>query len=290
MSSAKPALAFFGATGGCTGATLAHALNNGHHCTACESTSALCAAKKIVTDLPGVKVARTPDKLRTFLAEQHNVDTALTESNLTIVQGDAKDPVAVAQALVSPINSALLVDTIVSGLGGYPTFHWSIMQPFPLADPTICENAMRTIFTAIENLLASPQGSVRQKPRIVIITTAAASKKRGVPLSIYLPYLYLLSSPLKDKIRLEEAVFDDRGQHVRDFVVIRPPFLLDVAERGLKAIKVGWVWGVESGQNREKELGQHIGWYIGKKDLGRWVFEKVIREGGWEGRCVNLTY
>lgn len=242
-------------------------------------------------------MARTPDKLRRFLTEQHDVLPTAIDQYLTIHQGDAKDPAAVAKALLSPTTKDTLVDIVLTGLGAYPTFQWSITNPFPLTDPTICEDATAALYTAISNLSSSSATSTHAgtKPLLVVVSTAGArAKGRGVPLSIYWLYEWLLGSPLADKRRMEALILADRRAHVRDFVLIRPPFLTDGEALGKEKIKVGWEWGIEdddrAGKERVKEPGPRIGWTISRKDLGAWTFENVVQEGGWEGRCVTMSY
>ena len=107
---------------------------------------------------------------------------------------------------------------------------------------------------------------------------------------IYLQYHYLLASPLADKKRMEELIFADKGTHVRDFVVMRPLFLTDGKARGDEGLRLGWEWGVEGDATRVKEPGPEIGYYVSRRDVGTWTFEKAICQGGWDGRCVYLTY
>lgn len=183
---------------------------------------------------------------------------------------------------MSPIDVSRLVDVVVSGVGAYPTFQWSLLQPFPLTDPTICETAIKTIFQAISQL-------EKGKPLLIAISTAQAPRRRGVPLSVYLPYLYLLSSPLADKRNMEKIILNDNNDHVQDFVLMRPPFLTESPSQGAHVVKVGWEWCVEENA-REKAPGPRIGWSMGRKDLGAWVYEHVIVKGGWEGKAVTLTY
>ena len=89
---------------------------------------------------------------------------------------------------------------------------------------------------------------------------------------------------------MEELVFKDKGIHVRDFVIMRPLFLTDGKVRGDNSLRVGWEWGVEGGEERVKEQGPEIGYYVSRKDVGTWIFEKAICQDGWEGKCVYLTY
>ncbi|KAH7393552.1 hypothetical protein BKA64DRAFT_755810 [Cadophora sp. MPI-SDFR-AT-0126] len=274
MSSTKPTIACFGATGGCVATTLACALKAGHHCTA---------------------LARTPDKLHNLLTTEHGIPLETIDQYLHIHQGDVKDPADVRNVLVSPVNGTLLVDFIVSGVGAYPTFQWSIRRPFPLTDPTICESAVSAMFTAVSDLATTFQppitsNSTGQKPLLVLVSTAGCGRNRGVPLPIYPQYHYLLGGPLADKKRMEELALKDKGTHVRDFVIMRPLFLTDGMANGNSVLKMGWEWGVEGVEDRLEEPGPVIGYTVSRKDVGTWIFEKVICQGGWEGKCVYLTY
>lgn len=240
-------------------------------------------------------VARTPDKLRNLLITEHNIPLHTIEQYLTIYQGDVKDPAAILKVLINPKNEELLVDIIVSGVGAYPTFQWSIKQPFPLTDPTICETAIGAMFTALSNLalLSEPpitHNSTGQRPLLILVSTAGCGRNRGIPLPIYPQYHYLLGSPLADKKRMEELAFKDKGTHVRDFVIMRPLILTDGIARGEDGLRVGWEWGVEGDEGRLKEQGPEIGYYVSRKDVGTWIFEKAICQGGWDGKCVYLTY
>lgn len=212
---------------------------------------------------------------------------------MTIHQGDAKDPLDVSGALISPTDGKHLVDTIYTSIGAYPKFQFSLLQPLPLADPTICESGMSALFSAVDQL--GTQGIEKtqagQKPLLIAVSSTASDRLRHslkwpvVPL-----YYWLLSGPHADKQNMEKLILGDRGVHVRDFVIIRPAFLTDGAERGIESVRVGWEWGVERIEGKEREPGPAIGWTVSRKDLGGWVFKKVIVEGGWEGRCVSLCY
>lgn len=153
---------------------------------------------------------------------------------------------------------------------------------------------MGAIYTALERLAlrASPivATSTGQKPLLIVVSTAGCGRRRGVPLPVLLQYNYLLGSPLADKQRMEDVVLRDQGDHVRDFVIVRPLVLTDGEARGEKGLRMGWEWGVEGSEERELEKGPEIGYYVSRKDVGTWIFEKAVCEGGWEGKCVYLTY
>jgi hypothetical protein len=233
--------------------------------------------------------------LRQSLTIEHNISSSIIDQYLKIYQGDVKNLADVARVLVNPNDESLLVDVILSGVGSYPTFQWSIMRPFPLRDPTICQTAVEVIYAAISNLSSAQERPITNtstggKPLLVVISTAGCGRRRGIPLSIYLPYHYLLGSPLADKIEMEKVVITGKGKYVRDFVVMRPPFLTNGEARGEGSLRVGWEWGLDGGDGSVKEPGPQIGYTVSRKDIGSWVFEKVIVQGAWDGKCIYLTY
>lgn len=233
--------------------------------------------------------------MRNFIATTYDVPSSTIDQYLTIHQGDATNPIDVAKALISPMNENHLVDVIVSGVGAYPKFQWSIRQPFPLTNPTICEDTINAMYKALSNLSLSSgrpitKSSIGEKPLLVVVSTAGCGRQRGIPLPIYLPYHYFLSSPLADKKRMEELVFADKGAHFRDFVVLRPLILTDGEAKGDGGLRVGWEWGVKNEAAKTKEPGLEVGYSVSRRDVGNWTFEKVIVQGGWEGKCVYLTY
>ncbi|KAF1965798.1 hypothetical protein BU23DRAFT_519001 [Bimuria novae-zelandiae CBS 107.79] len=269
--STKQTIAFFGATGGCAGSSLACALREGYHCTA---------------------LARTPSKLETFLTTTHAIPAATLSSLLTIHRGDAKNPEDVARVLVSPLSPTHLVSTIYTAIGAYPSFKWSLSTPFVLSDPNVCTDGVRAIFTALttlasaQNISSTPDGA---KPLLIALSsTGVNGKTRDIPLAYAPLYHFLAAQPHADKRAMEKVIVDESAKYTRGFVIIRPTALTD-GEKGVAKVRAGWEWGV-AGEGRAKEDGPAIGWVIGRKDVGAWVFKKVIQEGGWEDRCVSLTY
>lgn len=272
-SSSTQTLCFFGATGGVANSTLSLALKAGYHSTA---------------------LARTPQKLIDMLRTIHDVPLERIETHLTIHTGDIKDVSAVSAALRSPLDQTKLVDTIVFGIGGYPVMQWSFFQPITLNDVHICEDATTTIFRALEGLEGQgiTESSAGRKPLFSSISTTGISDKgRDVPLLLYPIYVYALHVPHGDKKKAENLLVNDGGRHIRDCVIVRPTLLTDAAASGVDKLRVGWEWkGEETEKAGVKEVGPQLGWTVGRKDVGGFVFEKVIKEGGWEGRCVSLTY
>lgn len=277
-------IAFFGATGGCANACLAHTLKAGYKATA---------------------LARTPSKLITQLHAQ-GIDDETLDKNLTIVQGDATD-VAAAKRVIAPEqnnnNNGAFVSTIVSGLGGSPKVQNSLSQPITLDNPHICEMATRTLVSAARELLhqSQEQGREQGKPLLTIIsTTGISSGKQDVPLGLRLGgYHYMLSVPHEDKRKMEDLAFssmdndedDDNNNNNNDndnapfrgVVAVRPTILT-----GDQAIGSGIGWqSLRAGTEADPALG----YTVSRADVGEWIFEQVVRTGGekWVNHAVSLT-
>ncbi|KAF2193105.1 hypothetical protein K469DRAFT_551686 [Zopfia rhizophila CBS 207.26] len=268
MSTTKQTIAFFGATGGCASASLAAALRDGHTCTA---------------------LARTPDKLRNLLTTAHSIPPSTLDALLTIHAGDIKKSSDIQKVLVPSANSGVLVDTILFAVGGTPALQTSIIKPITLTDPHICEAGMSAVLAAISELEKRGVSATKdgRKPLMVVIsTTGVSSKKRDVPLLLYPLYHWMLQVPHADKKKMEELIFNDNGAHIQDFVVVRPTLLTDGEPQGISKVRTGWEWGVK----KEAELGPTLGWSVGRRDVGEWIFRECIVKGGWEGKCATLTY
>jgi hypothetical protein len=290
---AKQTIAFLGATGGIGSACLAHALRAGHHCTARTPPFHLIHRQK-PTD-QHEPVVRTPSKLHFVLTNDHQI-SASNLDRLVISAGDAKNPEDVAKALIHPAHPGRLVDIIFFGVGAYVVPQFSLTQPLvlPAADANITQDCMRALFSAIDNM---PATTATVKPLLIIISaTAGKDVWSSVPWPwICAPlYTWLLRAPQMDKLAMEEIVMGDEGRHVRDYVVIRPAILTNGAERGVEKVRAGWTWTMEAnmGVEREEAPGLAVGWAIGRRDVGRWVYEKVVRTDGeaLEEKCVSLCY
>jgi nucleoside-diphosphate-sugar epimerase len=268
----KKTVAFFGATGGVCNTTLAHALKAGHHCTT---------------------LARTPQKLHDMLRTAQNVPSETLDKYLTIHKGDSKDISAISAVLKDPQSEGHLVDTIVFGMGSYPKFQWSLFQPITLENVNICEEGTTSIFAALDALANQGVTVSRSgaKPLFISIsTTGISDKARDVPMLLYPLYHWTLQVPHLDKKLAEELLINDNGKHIRDCVIVRPTLLNDSAPKGLEALRVGWEWkGKEAEKGGVKEVGPQLGWGVGRKDVGGFVWKAVL-DKEWEGRCVSLTY
>lgn len=259
MSESKT-LAFFGATGDCAGHCLALALKNEHTCTA---------------------LARTPSKLTASLTAK-GVSPELQTRHLTIIHGDIRDPAIVKQTLTTPAGR--MVDVIISGIG--PTsfyLHPNPLAPVGIKDSTLVRDASRTILAALP-----PDVPAKDKPLMINISTTGIpppGAPRDVPL-LYLPlYRWLLHHPHVDKGEMEanlRAVMgkSENERPISGFVNVKPTLLTSGEGKGWENIRFG------------QEMKPALGYFVARKDVGEWVFERLVKreiEEGWIGGGVTLA-
>ena len=256
MSSQR--LAFFGATGGCAGYCLSNSLKAGFDC---------------------IALARTPAKLTQAMKDK-GVSTEALDSHLTIIQGDIKDAETVKKAI--QLNGQV-VDTIISGIGGTPKFQWSLWSPVTLTDPTICQDAGRTILQALTQLKPA------SKPTLINVSTTGIPPK-GKPRDLPLPYVFLYPwlghVPHEDKRIWEQKLAEhmqlpeaERG--LRAFVNVKPSLLLDGEGKGLDVVRQGI------------DESPAVGYTIQRGDVGLFMYERLVKGGvkdEWANKSVTLTY
>ena len=272
MSSTRT-VAFFGATGDCAGYCLAASLRAEYTCTA---------------------LARSPQRLHDSLTAK-GISPDLQSRFLTITQGDIRDTEAVRTVLhPSQTNSTHettknpVVDLIISGIGPNAFYlHPNPLAPIGITDSTICRDASTTILSA---LLPSQSPSPQTKPLLINISTTGItppSLPRDIPL-LYLPlYRWLLHHPHVDKGGMEANLrnlmgegVEEENRGIRGFVNVKPTLLTGGEGTGWENIR----FGVES--------EPAIGYFVARKDVGEWVFERLVRrdvEDGWIGRGVTLA-
>ncbi|KAK4499799.1 hypothetical protein PRZ48_007985 [Zasmidium cellare] len=265
MSTNPKTIAFFGATGDCAGHCLAYALEAGYTC---------------------IALARTPSKL-TQAMKAKGVSATILDSNLTIIQGDAKDPVAVKKTLTAP--SGGIVSHIVSGVGSNPKLQWSIFYPVTLHDPTICQDVGSTILTAATELARETSTPPEQRPYFLNMSTTGIPAKgcpRDVPLLFHALYVYGLHVPHVDKKVLQEALTAHMQKPAeerafRGFTNVKASLLVDGEGRGLGDVREG------------PEEKPAVGYTIQRKDVGKWMFERGLKEevkGEYLNKSVTITY
>ena len=257
--SASRSVAFFGATGGCAGYCMANTLNAGIDC---------------------VALARTPAKLTKAMLEK-GVSHETLDRHLTIIQGNVKDVEAVKHTLAP---KGEVCGKIVCGIGGTPKLQWSIMRPVVLTDSTICQDAVNTIISALDELKPV------RKPILINVSTTGIQPKgmpRDVPLLFVPFYYYALRDPHEDKMVLQENLaryirLPESERNMQAYVQVKASLLMDGPGRGLQAVRQGI---------DEKPA---VGYTIQRGDVGKWMFEKLVVvkriNPEWVNKSVSLTY
>ena len=267
MSTTKPTLAFFGATGGCTNACLIHTLRASHPC--------IC-------------LVRTPSKLRSQLTTQ-GIDNATIDRLVTFVEGNAHNIADVKRTLLSA-GSKTLPDQIVTGLGAapglrFPTFrNWS---PIYMDQPEICGKAANVLVSALKEIYEqNPNLRNGAKPALTFVsTTGITTGPADVPWSMRFLYHVILATPHVDKKKMEDVYRKESGGMFASVTGIRPTLLMggiDVADAaGLQKVRAG------------TEAKPELGYTVKRADVGWWMYENVIRpeavEGRWRGEMCSLT-
>ncbi|KAF9326529.1 hypothetical protein BG006_010065, partial [Podila minutissima] len=181
MSTSSGFIAFFGATGGCTNATLVHTLNDGTHVRA---------------------LARTPSKLTDMLLAQ-GISQAILDTQLTIVKGDIASVSAIKTVLLS--TDYALASQILSGVGGTPQLRWNLKRPVTIDNPEICATTTKNIVQALREIYAEHPSTATHRPSIVVISTTGVSNiKEDVPFGFQTMYHVALADPHKDKKVMEQ--------------------------------------------------------------------------------------
>lgn len=296
----KPTFALLGATGGCVLAFLVRALQAGHKCSACECYSATKAfllrghALYIyiyIFSCPTLTttklVVRTPSKLTDLLKTQ-GVSADLISKHLTIVQGNSKDSIKVAEAL--KVNN-IVADMVVSGVGGVPVFKPNPLRP-TLDDPTICQDTVSIILNALRELHTNSTTQAKKKPTLVAISsTGISDHNRDVPLAMLPLYHWMLPIPHKDKKMMEKLLVEEikngASSAIENFVAVRPSLLTNGRAEGFGAIRAG----VDSPGKFDNSA---IGYTISRADVGGWIYEGLVedkagKKSNYLNQCVAIT-
>lgn len=265
---------FFGATGGVANACLTMALKSKQY--------------KVIA------LVRTPDKLRKQLIEQQKLDEATINSNLITMPGNALKVPDVKRALLANITSGLeetLPSMIISGLGGAPKFNFDIWHPLHFAaldQPTICEDAAKTLTTALKHVYNERPALKLQKPSVCFVSTTGISRgPEDVPFFMRFLYHQLLALPHEDKKKMEEVY---RGSMLKS-----EPVLSSVT--GIRPTLLSGTGALSEGVGLQKiragvEGKPAVGYNVQRADVGTFMFENVIRmgeTGKWRGGMVSLT-
>lgn len=268
-SDSNATVAFFGATGGCTNACVAHALKAGYHI---------------------VALARTPSKLTAQLLNQ-GINQETLDAQLRIVKGDATDVEAVKSTILGEASDGepALVSTIISGIGGLPhlgTKH-GIIPTFKLDNPHITEQTTQAMLSALRDVYAKYPNLAAEnaKPLLAIISTTGlspAGMPTDMPLFLRPIYKIFLEEPHEDKRQMENLIASNTDLF-SGTIIVRPTLFAGdgslATGKGLEKLRVG------------TEAKPALGYTIQKADVGHWIFEEVIKNGGqkWNGEKVSLT-
>lgn len=241
-----PSIAFFGATGGSTISCLAPALEAGYHCTA---------------------LARSPLKLIDSLM-QRGLSVSIIRDNLSIIEGTATDLEAVKRTIQPGGSCSPMVDIIISGIGGKLRFD-NPLKP-TLDNPTICQDAVRTILTAAREAASSSDSD--RKPTLIVLSTTGISDKRDLPFAMMPMYYWMLKVPHEDKKAMEALIRDEMAKPIEErgiseYTIVRPSLLTEGEGDGLAKIKAG------------VEDKPAVGYAIAREDVGRWMFEVLVKPG-----------
>ncbi|KAI4125266.1 MAG: hypothetical protein LQ338_004357 [Usnochroma carphineum] len=219
------------------------------------------------------------------MLKERGLSQSLLDAKLVIVQGNAKDPEAARKVLID--DNSHVVDRVVFGIGGKPKFTLNPLKPATLDDPTVCQDSILGINTALRRIKSS--GQATKMPLLAALSTTGISESRDLPIMMMFLYRLLGAVPHADKKVLEERIIEAKRENlIRDFVIIRPSFLLNGQTNGKTDIKVGWE-GKAPGELGE---GAAIGYTITRDDVGFFVFENVIANDGGDflGRKVSITH
>lgn len=234
-------------------------------------------------------MSRSSSKLQNLLLER-NVSQSIIDTHLTVIQGDIRDVQAVARVLnpqPASKTSTKPLYLIISGIGRPPIFSPNPFSP-TFDDPTVCQDAITTIFAALRTLPPS-----LPKPVLAALsTTGISSRVRDVPLLMTPLYHWLLAVPHKDKKEMEALLqaevakpANNKCRAIKDFVIVRPSLLTDGARLGTNKIRVG----TEGGEIASPA----VGYTISREDVGGWMFDQLVEGQGREkyaGKMVSITY
>lgn len=104
-------------------------------------------------------------------------------------------------------------------------------------------------------------------------------KEHSISLGIIEQYLTIYQGDVKEPADVAKALVSPANDGL----------LVDVILSGVGAYPT-FQWGVERKEGGSGEPGPEIGYFVSRRDVGQWTFDKVVAQDGWEGKCVYLTY
>ncbi|OHW98525.1 atypical short chain dehydrogenase [Colletotrichum incanum] len=214
-----------------------------------------------------IALCRNPSKLTDMLPPAEH-------PNLVVKQGNAHDADDVAACLADPADPARLVGAVCFSIGSPLN-----VARMTVEDPDVCKNGAAALLSALEALRGR---GAQGRPRLVVVSTTGISEHaRDVPLLQVPMYHVLLRAPHADK-RVTGRRIAASGE---DYTFVRPAFLSDGAVPG-REIRVG-VEDLDKGVESKA-----VGYGISREDVGRWIFENVLRDGGrgYVRKAVSITW
>lgn len=226
-------------------------------------------------------VARNKTKLVTYLTTEYSITDSQISNHLTIVEGNIRDEASVTATLFPAANSNISADLIIYGIGASPTIKWRYIVPkVYLDDPTICEDGMNVVISALKSN-GAVKADGRGKPSLVALSTIGTTAEKDVPWLYYPVYFWFVVEPLTGKVRMEKVILSagDSGV-IGGYAIVKPTILTDGEERGTKKVKAAL----------QGELGA-MGYTISRRDVGAYIFETIVEaRGSEENKVVRLTY
>lgn len=223
-------------------------------------------------------VARSPSKLIDSLF-QRGLSEPIIRDHLTITEGTVTDLDAVRRTIQPGVSDSPMVDIIVSGLGGKMLFS-NPLRP-TLDNPTICQDGVRTILDAARQFSDS-----NQKPTLIVLSTTGISDAyRDVPFAMMPMYYWMLRVPHEDKRAMETLILNGmvtpvEGREIDQYTIVRRSTFTEGTGDGLTKIKAG------------VEDKSAVGYFIARKDVGKWVFEMLVNPGltsEYLGKVVSIA-
>lgn len=237
-------------------------------------------------------VVRSPAKLQKLLSDR-KISSETISTHLTTIEGNVKDVAAVTKTLRLEECGSDVVDIIISGIGGTPTFKPNPLKP-SLDDPTVCQDAMKTILSALRAMSSSSATSTKKPLLVALSTTGISDAGRDIPLAMIPLYHWLLAVPHEDKKEMERLLVAERSEKsvfpvIRAFIVIRASLLTNGERLGVEKVRVG----TETMAAAERKAA--VGYMISRADVGGWIYDKVVcpeeeQRKSWFDQMVSITY
>ncbi|KAI8376754.1 hypothetical protein EDC96DRAFT_571661 [Choanephora cucurbitarum] len=174
------------------------------------------------------------------------------KSKLTLIKGDAMDPVAVRQLLED-------IDVVVSSIGSTID-----IKTGKMAIPNLCSKSMKVLLEVIGQM------EKNRPQRLVVVSSTGLDDSSDVPCLFRPMYKYLLHEPHEDKREMEKMVINQNV--IPDWILARPSFL-----------KNGKVTG-------KYRAGENLcGYLVNREDVGHFLLNQCIEQDEFLQKKVVVT-